>query len=906
MASLARWCFRRKWLVIGLWVLVMAGFGGAGGAAGSAYANVFELPGTESAQVLKLMDKAFPAQAGETDNIVWHVDQGSVRDAAVQQKMTAALQKIKSDVADVGTIASPYAPEGAAKISKDGRTAYAAVTFTKLGNELDKEEVKQLVDIVHDAGGSGLEVEAGGQAIQMAEQPPQGLSELVGVAAAAVVLFLALGSVFGMLMPIITALFAIFTASSAILLLSHGMAVADFAPVLAMLVGLGVGIDYALFIVTRHRKGILRGLTPEEAAVTAVNTSGRAVLFAGGTVCIALLGMFAMGLSFLNGVAIAASLTVVLSVAAAITLLPAMLGVLGNRVLSRRQRRKLAANGPEAKLATGAAARWSSFVERHPRVLSVIAIAMMVALAVPVLSLRLGSSDQGNNKDTTTTRKAYDLLAGGFGAGFNGPLTILAEVKSDTDKAAVQTLVGKLNATKGITFAAALPMQPGADIAVIQAVPDTSPQDKATSDLIDHLRDDVVPAAEKGSTMQAYVGGQTAMYKDFASVLMGKLPVFVAVIIALGFVLLLIAFRSLVVPLTAAVMNLAAAAASFGVLVAAYQWGWGGDLLLASREGPIEAFLPVIMLSLLFGLSMDYQVFLVSRMHEEWVHTKDNARAVRVGLAETSRVINSAAVIMICVFTAFVLNGERVIAMFGVGLAGAVALDAFILRTVLVPSLMHLFGNANWWLPEWLDKRLPHLAVEGAPDEAPDAPGAGVVVPLQKAGGPSVRGTVRGSSGLPIPRSELTLIAADGRQVGRITAEEDGTYSLPTPGSGSYVLVANAEGHHPQTASVMTSDRPVECDLRLSGTGTLTGTVRTANGEPVDDARVVLQDADGKEVGVVHTGKDGGYAFADLYPGRYTLLTMGYPPFPATVTVGSGEDGDGDDNLDLELSHSRD
>ncbi|WP_277441297.1 MMPL family transporter [Streptomyces sp. SPB162] len=902
---MARWCFRRKWLVIGLWVAVVAGFGASSTAAGSDYANVFELPGTESAQVLKLMDKAFPDQAGESDNVVWHVDQGSVRDSAVQQKMTAALQKIKSGVADVGAIASPYAPEGAAKISKDGRTAYATVTFTKLGNELDKEEVKKLIDIVHDASGDGLQVEAGGQAVQMAEEPPQGLSELVGIAAAAVVLFLAFGSLFGMLLPIITALFAIFTASSAIILLSHGMAIADVSPMLAMLVGLGVGIDYALFIVTRHRKGVLRGKTPEEAAVTAVNTSGRAVLFAGGTVCIALLGMFAMGLSFLNGVAIASALTVVLSVAAAITLLPAMLGVLGMRVLSRRQRRKLAANGPEPEHSTGAAARWSGFLERHPRVLSLVAVAVMAVLAIPMLSLRLGSSDQGNNPDTTTTRKAYDLLAGGFGAGFNGPLTILAEVKSDTDKAAVQTLVGKLNATKGITFAAAMPMQPGAEVAVIQAVPNSSPQDKSTSDLIDHLREDVVPAAEQGSTMQAYVGGQTAMFKDFASVLMGKLPLFIAVIIALGFVLLMVAFRSIVVPLTAAVMNLIAAAASFGLLVAVFQWGWGGDALGAGRAGPIEAFLPVIMLSLLFGLSMDYQVFLVSRMHEEWTHTKDNARAVRVGLAETSRVINSAAVIMICVFGAFVLSGQRVLAMFGIGLAGAVALDAFILRTVLVPSLMHLFGNANWWLPGWLDKRLPHLAVEGAPEDD-DAPASGVVIPLTKAGGPSVRGTVRGAFGLPIPRSELTLIAADGRQVGRITADDDGSFSLPTPGSGSYVLVANADGHQPQTASVMTNDRPVECDLRLSGTGTLSGTVRTAQGDPVDDARVVLQDADGKEVGVIHTGQDGGYAFANLYPGRYTLLTMGYPPFPATVTVGGGEDGDGGDDLDLELSHSRD
>jgi RND superfamily putative drug exporter len=301
---------------------------------------------------------------------------------------------------------------------------------------------------------------------------------------------------------------------------------------------------------------------------------------------------------------------------------------------------------------------------------------------------------------------------------------------------------------------------------------------------------------------------------------------------------------------------------------------------------------------------MDYQVFLVSRMHEEWVHSRDNARAVRVGLAETSRVINSAAIIMICVFTAFALSGQRVLAMFGVGLAGAVALDAFILRTVLVPSLMHMFGSSNWWLPEWLDKRLPHLAVEPAEDgpEPGAGTGAGTGGPD---GGPAVRGRVTGVAGLPIPRAELTLIAADGRQVGRSQAEEDGTFLLPTPGRGSYVLVANADGHHPQTASVITEDRPVDCDLGLSGTGTLTGTVRRADGAPVEDARVVLKDADDNEVAAVQTGKDGGYSFGNLYPGQYTLLTMGYPPFPATVQVSdSGKDGDGD--VDLELSYSSD
>jgi RND superfamily putative drug exporter len=929
--------------VILLWLAALLAVGGTGRALGDAYSNAFSLKGTESAKVLDLLDKAVPQQSGEGDTVVWHVDSGSVRDPAVRQRITPVLAKIAHQQ-DVGAVVSPYDPAGAAQISKDGRTAYASVTYTKLGNDLTNDQAQLLIDTAHSARGHGLDVEVGGNKPAQAEQPVPEVAEGIGIAAAGVVLFLALGSLFGMLLPIITALFGIGISSSAIIVLSHGMDVADFSPQLATLVGLGVGIDYALFIVTRHRRAVLRGRSPEEAAVTALNTSGRAVLFAGGTVCIALLGMFTLRLTFLNGVAVAASLTVVITVAAAMTLLPALLGVLGMRVLSRRQRRALAANGPRLEPANGPAARWSGFLQRHPRSLALVAVVVMATLAIPALSLRLGSSDQGNNPTGTTTRKAYDMLADGFGPGFNGPLTILAEVPTTADRAALDRLVTDLRATRGIAYAAGTPMKPGQKVALVEAVPTTSPQDKATSDLIDRLRHDVVPAAERGSTMHAYVGGQTAIFKDFSTVLFGKLPLFIGVIIALGFVLLLFAFRSLVVPLTAAVMNLVAAAASFGVLVAIFQWGWGGSI--AGRAGPVDAFLPVIMLSLLFGLSMDYQVFLVSRMHEEWVHTRDNARAVRVGLAETSRVINSAAVIMICVFAAFVLSGQRVLAMFGIGLAGAVALDAFILRTVLVPSLMHLFGPSNWWLPKWLGDRLPHLAVEPAEEEAAGPLGGTAAVALAGAGagtgggagasagagagtgtgagvgaapgsgadrapavpgtpGPVVRGRVTGAAGLPVPRSELTLIASDGRQVARAQAAEDGTFSLPAPAGGPYVLVAGAAGHHPQTASVLTADGPVDCDLRLTGTGTLTGTVRRADGQAVEDAKVVLRDADGHQVAEARTGRDGAYAFSNLYAGSYTLLTMGYPPFPATVRL-TGDDEDGDGDVDLELSHSAD
>ncbi|MFD8865257.1 MMPL family transporter [Streptomyces sp. NPDC059590] len=725
MTALARWCFRRGWVVIVAWVLALAGLGGVGSALGTTYSDGFQLPDTESARALELMKEAFPQQAGESDTVVWHVTDGSVRDASVKERMAAALADI-AKLPDVGAVASPYDKGGKGRISRDGRTAYATVTLAKQGKDLPEGLVEQMMDTARAPAGKGLQVELGGKAVADAERPPQNIAEVVGIIAAAVVLFLAFGSLFGMLLPIVTALFAIGTASFLVILLSHGVEIPQIAPILSTLVGLGVGIDYALFIITRYRKAILRGRPLEEAAVQAVDTSGRAVLFAGGTVCIALLGMFAMGMTFLNGVAIAASLSVVFTVAAAVTLLPAMLGVLGMRILSRRQRRRLAANGSEPEAVNGAAARWSTFVERHPRMLTVVAVAVMAALSIPTLSLRLGSSDQGNNPSSTTSRKAYDLLADGFGPGFNGPLQIVTEVPGTGDRAAVATLAKDLAAVKGVAQVAQLPLPPDAGIAVLSVVPTTSPQSEETSELIDHLREDVVPAAERGTTMKAHVGGATATYKDFAQVLTGKLPMFIAIIVALGFVLLLIAFRSLLVPLTAAAMNLIAAVASFGLVIVVFQWGWGVELLGAGKEGPIEPFLPVIMLSLLFGLSMDYQVFLVSRMHEEWVHTGDNARAVRVGLTETSRVINSAAVIMICVFGAFILSGQRIIALFGIGLAGAVALDAFILRTILVPALMYQFGAANWWLPRAIDKRLPHLAVD-----PPDRPYPGVSPELE-------------------------------------------------------------------------------------------------------------------------------------------------------------------------------
>ncbi|KQX71069.1 MMPL family transporter [Streptomyces sp. Root1310] len=776
---MARWCYRHRLVVLLLWVGALFGLGFSASTAGTDYANVFSLPDTDSKKAYDLMEKAFPASAGDTDTVVWKVDEGSVRDQDVRSRIQPALDEIAA-MKGVGGVTGPYAAgaaggAGAAQISGDGRIAYAQITFTEQANAVPKELVQDVVDTARGAGQDGLEVEVGGQAIQRVQEPPTGLAEMVGLAAAAVVLFLAFGSLYAMLLPLAVAVFGVGMGLFSTQLLSHVTDIPDLAPLLSSLIGLGVGIDYALFIVTRHRKGVLRGLDPEESTVVALNTSGRAVLFAGGTVCIALAGMLVTNLRFLDGVVIGTSLTVVLSVLAATTLLPALLGFLGARVLSRKQRRVLAATGPEPEKASGPAARWSTGVQRRPRTIAALALVVMAVLALPVLSLRLGATDQGNDDASTTTRKAYDLLAEGFGPGFNGPLQVVVDGGDAT------ALTRGIKDTPGVARVAALP--PASGVTVIQVVPKTSPQSEETDTLIDRLRDDVIP--EAGA--QAHVGGVTAVSKDFATVTGDRLPLFIATIIGLGFLLLLVAFRSLVVPLTAAVMNLVAAAASFGVLVAVFQWGWGLDLLGLGKEGPINAFLPVIMLSLLFGLSMDYQVFLVSRMHEEWVHTRDNARAVRVGLAETSRVINSAALIMVCVFLAFVLSGDAGAAMAGVGLAAAVALDAFILRTALVPAAMHLLGDSNWWLPGWLEKRLPHLAVE--PKEEAVAPAT-----ASAGEGPAsvVHGFVRNTAGEPVEDATVTLLSRGGRELDRVTSLADGSYILSVPAPGTYLLATTA------------------------------------------------------------------------------------------------------------------
>ena len=728
MAALARWCFRRRAWVLVAWLALLVILGVLSRTAGSAYSSSSMVPGTGSTTALSLLERVFPGHAGDQDTIVWRASQGGVRAAPVRARITAMLNQVAA-APSVATVISPYAARGAAQVSRDGTIAYATVVFDAQAASLPAPDVTRVIHLAEAARAPGLQVDLGGQAVENALRPSIGISAVVGLVAAAVVLFLAFGSLPAMLLPLAVAITALASGLLTVGLASHAVSIPSIGPTLATLIGLGVGVDYALFVVTRHRGNIKAGMSPQDAAARALNTAGRAVLFAGTTVCIALLGMLVLNISYVSGLGIAAAITVLFTMAASVTLLPALLGFLGMRVLSRRERRRLAAGGPVRDGASGWWPRLAGFVQRHPARLAAAATAAMVVLAIPVLSLRLGSSDAGNDPASSTTRQAYDLLAEGFGPGFNGPLQLVATTGSPAGTAALDRLAATLRTEPGIAAVSA-PI-PGHGATLISVTPTTSPEAAATSSLIDRLRDSVIPAAERGTTLHVYVGGVTAVFADFATVIGGKLPAFLGVIIGLGFLLLMLAFRSLLVPAVAAVMNLLAAAAAFGVMVAIFQYGWGLHVLNLGQAGPIESFLPVLMLAVLFGLSMDYEVFLVSRIREEWAATTDNRRAVSTGQATTGRVIIAAATIMICVFSAFILSGQQLIGEFGIGLAAAVLLDAFILRTLLVPALMHLSGRANWWLPGWLDRALPHLSIEPATE--PPAPPSPAPAPARQA-----------------------------------------------------------------------------------------------------------------------------------------------------------------------------
>ena len=713
MKILARWCFNHRRSVLAFWLLALVGSFALTQAAGTDFSTKFQLPNTQSAKALSLLEKDFPTASGSSDQIVLYTPSGPLLGSTAEARAVAMLQRV-ADLPHVRSVTSPFSAGGAGQVSQDGHVAFATVIFDTQSQDLPKAAVTKVIDTAQAAGDTQLQVALGGQDIEAAEAQGTSSSTGAGIVLALVVLGIAFGALFAAFLPLITALIAIGTGYSLTGLLSHVFSVASFATILGVLIGLGVGVDYALFIVTRHRNAIKAGHSIEEATVNAVNTAGRAVFFAGITVCIALLGQFALGLSFLYGIAVSASLTVFLTMLASLTLLPALLGFVGTRVLSRRQRAKLNADGPHDEVVTGFWYRWARMIERRPKLPALLALATVVVVALPIFSLRLGLDDAGIDPPGTTTLQAYNLLAKGFGPGFSGPLELVAQLPTPADEAAFVTLARSLARQPGVVAVSPAVLSPSGQVAIASLYPSTSPQSVQTTALLDRLRNEVIPKAEAGTGVTVLVGGVTAIQTDFAHILSSKLILFIAVVVLLGFLLLMAVFRSLLIPLVASCMNLFSVGAALGVMNAVFEWGWGHSLFRISSKAPVEVFIPVLLISILFGLSMDYEVFLVSRIHEEWAHRRDNGSAVTLGQAATGRVITAAAAIMILIFASFALGDSVVIKQFGIGLAGAVLIDAFIVRTVLVPSLMHVFGKANWWLPTWLDRGLPHLNVEGA------------------------------------------------------------------------------------------------------------------------------------------------------------------------------------------------
>jgi putative drug exporter of the RND superfamily len=709
LRRLASWCHRHRKVVVLLWLIALVGLSLVAKSVGSAYSQGIEVGGTESQQAASLLKARFAAKAGDEGQIVFAADSG-VTDPAVQARVEQLFADVVK-VPGVTGVTSPFTPQGIGQTAKDGKVAFATVQFAKRASQVSKSTISDLRKLASKASGDGVQVELGGRMFQ--ERPDIGASELIGIAAAIIILLVAFGSLLAMGLPILIALFGIGVGFALVALSSHIFVTPDMTTQLASMIGIGVGIDYALFIVTRYRQGLDDGLEPHAATVRAIDTAGRAVLFAGTTVVISLLGLFIMGVSFVNGLAIGSSITVAVVMVASITLLPALLGFVGRSIdrFSVGRRKPKADAGRQSVWY-----RWSRVVQHHPWISAAAGLLVLLVLAIPMLSMRLAFPDDGANPKADTTRRAYDLVTAGFGAGFNGPLVLAAEFPKGADTAALTQLSKALAATPGVAFASPAVPSPSGDAAVIRVIPTTAPQSQETENLVHTIRNEVIPKAVAGTDLQVKVGGITASSIDVAEQLSSRLPWFIGGVLVLSFLLLMAVFRSLLVPLKAVIMNLLSIGAAYGLVVAVFEWGWFADVVGLDKTGPIAPFIPMMMFAILFGLSMDYEVFLLSRIREEYDRTHDNATAVADGLAATARVITAAALIMVTVFASFVIPDGTMIKLFGAGLAFAIFIDATVVRMVLVPATMELLGDKNWWFPKWLDRIVPRLHVEAIDD----------------------------------------------------------------------------------------------------------------------------------------------------------------------------------------------
>jgi RND superfamily putative drug exporter len=700
-----RWVLAHRRRVVVGWVALLVVAMAAAHAAKPHYVNNLALPGTDSQRATDLLKRSFASQAGDTDQIVLHARGGRITDAAVRARVAPVLARV-AHLNHVTGVVSPFTTAGARAISADGQTAFALVTFDQRPDALPKAAVDRVIDVARAARTGGLQVELGGRAVQEANRPSLGAATAIGLVAAIVILLLTFGSLVAAGLPLITALLGLGTALGLIGIGSKLIDTPDFSTQLAALLGLGVGIDYALFIVTRFREHYSATGDLHGSIEVAMDSAGRAVLFAGVTVIIALLGMFVLGVTLLDAAALASALSVALTMSAALTVLPALLARFGEHARTRRL-------GARRELWP----RWAALVTRHPWKALLAGLSIMLVLAIPALSLRLGQSDAGNDPTSLTSRRAYDLLAQGFGPGFNGPLQVVAQLPVAGDQASLAAIGTALRNTPGIASVSAPLLAPDRHTAVYQAFPRSAPQSKATTDLVHRLHDDRLPPVAQATAARLLVGGSTATGIDFARVLGGKLALFIAVVVLLAGLLLVLVFRSIAIPIQAAAMNLLSVAASLGVVVAVFQYGWLGGFFNV-RAGPIEAFIPVILFAIVFGLSMDYEVFLISRIHEAWTRRRDPNAALIEGVGSTGRVVTAAATIMVCVFISFVLGDQRIVKLFGLSLASAVFLDAFVVRSLLLPSVLTLLGRHTWWLPRGFDRRLPRIAIEAPTADA--------------------------------------------------------------------------------------------------------------------------------------------------------------------------------------------
>jgi RND superfamily putative drug exporter len=740
---LARLCNRHRWRTFFAWLLALVVIQVIASGVGTKEISSFRLPGTESQRAYDLLAEHFPAAKGDTDQLVFKARTGTLEDAANRARIESALKKVRAE-GSVANVASPFSQGG--QLTKDGRIGVATLNYKESTNDIEPETLERVQDAAFTARSDSLQVEHGGPGAEIVRfENTQGPSEGVGIFAAAIVLLITFGSLVAAGLPLIATMLALGTSLGVITLISHLVDTPDFATQLASLIGLGVGIDYALFVVTRFRAEVRAGRDRDDAIETAIDTAGRTVMFAAITVVIALLGLLLLGLSFMHGVALGAATAVLATMFAALTIIPAMMGGAGNfmdgtlrefdrrggfrfwgthrrlpipgrdwraKRAARRERRRTEGHGWE---------RWSHTVQRHPWIAVGVALVILLGLALPALNLRLGSSDAGVDPPGTTTRKAYDLIAEGFGAGTNGSFLLVAQLAQKGDKAAADKIAQAVRGDDDFRFVSPPALSPDGRVATVTAYPRTGPQDAATTDTLDRVRENVVPGVEQETGARVEVGGFTASNKDFSQVVADKLPLFVGVVVLFSALLLLAVFRSVIIPIKAAVMNLLSIGAALGFVTLIFQEGHGAGLL-GIGTGPIESFVPVLMFAIVFGLSMDYEVFLISRVHEEWEHTRDASGSVARGLQTTGRVITAAAAIMVLVFASFALGDDRIIKLFGIGLASAVFFDAVVIRCLLVPALMELFGRRAWWLPAWLDRRLPRLAIEAPEHErAPQA-----------------------------------------------------------------------------------------------------------------------------------------------------------------------------------------